>query len=75
MTRKQRHTLTLDPAIVETLGSDEAGLSATVNSVLAEEVDRRQRRAALIALLDKLDEADGPVDEAEIDSFRQLLTS
>ena len=42
---KVRKTLMLDPDVVEVLGSDPAGLTATVNALLREEVERRKRQA------------------------------
>ena len=42
---KVRKTLTLDPDVVDVLGSDPAGLSATVNALLREEVERRTLQA------------------------------
>lgn len=75
MTTKRRHTLTLDPSVVAALDEgDDSSLSATVNGVLAEEVVRRQRRQALVAVLDRLDLIDGPVDPEEVDRFRRLLS-
>jgi len=75
MTAKRRHTLTLDPSVVAALDEgDDSSLSATVNGVLAEEVVRRQRRRALVALLDRLDLIDGPVDPEEVDRFRRILS-
>lgn len=59
---KVRKTLTLDPDIVEVLGSDPAALSATVNALLREEVERRKRQASLKELVDELRGAYGPSD-------------
>jgi hypothetical protein len=74
MTRgKVRKTLTLDPDIIAALGDDDAALSATVNEILREEVERRQRAAALAALLTRLEEERGPVDLDEVAEFRRLL--
>ena len=75
MTRagKIRRTLTLDPEVVEALGADEAALSTTVNQVLHAEVDRRQHAAALDRLLERLAAERGPVDESEVEEFRELL--
>jgi hypothetical protein len=59
---KVRKTLTLDPDIVEVLGSDPAALSATVNALLREEVERRKRQASLKELVGELRTAYGPPD-------------
>jgi hypothetical protein len=74
MTRsKVRKTLTLDPEVIEALGDDDVGLSATINEILHDEVERRQRAAALAALLGRLEDERGPVDPDEVAEFRRLL--
>ncbi|MDQ1426838.1 MAG: hypothetical protein QOK39_314, partial [Acidimicrobiaceae bacterium] len=59
--------------IVAVLGDDDVALSATINEILREEVDRRQRAAALADLLTRLEEERGPVDADEVSEFRRLL--
>ncbi len=74
MTRsKVRKTLTLDPEVIEALGVDDAGLSATINVILRHEVERRQRATALAGLLASLEEDRGAVDPDEVEQFRRLL--
>lgn len=73
MSIKVRKTLTLDPDVVETFGDDTSALSATVNAVLRDEMERRSRRAALTALVAMLDEEYGEPDPAEVDRFRRAL--
>lgn len=70
---KVRKTLTLDPELVEALGDDDTALSSTINSILRQEVGRRQRLSALAELLDRLEVERGPVDQARVDEFRRLL--
>jgi hypothetical protein len=72
-TSKIRKTLTLDPELVRALGEDDATLSSTINSILQDEVDRRQRRAALTSLLDRLEAERGPVDQDQVNEYRSLL--
>jgi hypothetical protein len=72
-TAKIRKTLTLDPELVRALGEDDATLSSTINSILQGEVDRRQRRAALASLLDRLETERGSVDQDRVDEYRRLL--
>jgi hypothetical protein len=72
-TAKVRKTLTLDPQLVKALEVDEAGLSATVNAILREEVERRQRREALSDLLARLETERGPVDDERVAEFRRLM--
>ena len=70
---KVRKTLTLDPDIVEVLGSDPAALSATVNALLREEVERRKRRASLKELVEELEAEYGPADPEEVERIRALM--
>lgn len=70
---KVRKTLTLDPDIVEVLGSDPAALSATVNALLREEVERRKRRASLKQLVEELEEHYGPADPEDVERFRSAM--
>lgn len=70
---KVRKTLTLDPDIVEVLGSDPAALSATINALLREEVERRKRRASLKELVDELEEYYGPADPEAVEEAIQDL--
>jgi len=70
---KVRKTLTLDPEVIDALGGGGIALSATVNEILREEVERRQRAAALAGLLERFEEERGPVDPDEVARFRRLL--
>ncbi len=70
---KVRKTLTLDPEVIDALGGDDMALSATVNEILHDEVERRQRANALAGLLARLEEERGPVDHDEVAEFRRLL--
>ncbi len=63
---KVRKTLTLDSALVD----DDAELSSTINTILRDEVERRQ---ALSDLLARLETERGPVDEERVAEFRQRL--
>lgn len=74
MTLKVRKTLTLDPLVVAALGDDPEALSATVNGILLEEVERRERRAALSNFVDRLDAEHGKPDPALVERFRRLLS-
>ncbi|MEX0427627.1 hypothetical protein AB3X52_08355 [Nocardioides sp. DS6] len=73
MSAKVRKTLTLDPDVVETFGDDTSALSATVNTVLRDEMERRSRRAALAALVASLDAEYGEPDPVEVDRFKRAL--
>lgn len=74
MTRgKVRRTVTLDPEVVAALGEDDMALSTTINEILRDEVERRQRATALARLLARLEDERGPVDPDEVAAFRRLL--
>lgn len=73
MSTKVRKTLTLDPDVVEAFGDDPAALSATVNSILRQELERRQRRAVLAAFVAELDAKFGEPDPAEVERFRRAF--
>ncbi|ONH29933.1 hypothetical protein BL253_15670 [Pseudofrankia asymbiotica] len=62
---KRKVSLTLDADLVAEVESGGENLSAEVNMVLRDELARRRRRRALRALLDRLDQQDGPLDTAE----------
>jgi hypothetical protein len=74
MTRKVRKTLTLDPQIVDALGEDPETLSATVNAILAVEVERRERLAARRRYLDALEERLGAPDPDLVADFERLMS-
>jgi hypothetical protein len=67
---KVRKTVTLDSALVEALGDDDAGLSSTINAILRDEVERRQTLSDPLA---RLETERGPVDEERVAEFRQRL--
>lgn len=73
MSAKVRKTLTLDPEVVETFGEDPSALSATVNSILRDEMERRNRREALAAFVSQLDDEFGEPDPSEVERFRRAL--
>ncbi len=72
-TAKVRKTLTLDPELVDALGDDDRALSYTVNTILREEVDRRQRLSALSGLLSRMEAERGPVDDERVAEYRRML--
>jgi predicted nucleic acid-binding protein len=69
---KRRRTITVDPIVTDVLGDDDEVLSAAVNEVLQNEVERRQRGAALARLLRNLAAERGPVDPADVEEFRRI---
>ncbi len=69
---KRRRTITVDPVVTDVLGDSDEVLSAAVHEVLQNEVERRQRGAALARLLRNLSAERGPVDSAEVEEFRRI---
>lgn len=72
--QKRKVSVTLDEDLVEALESEDANLSAQVNEAIRLVVETRRREDALRAFLDELEADDGPVDEAEVRRFLDLLT-
>jgi hypothetical protein len=70
---KVRKTLTLDPDVVNALGDDPAALSTTVNDILRQEIERRERRAALANLVEELVAEHGAPGAEDLERFRGLL--
>lgn len=71
---KAKRSVTLDADLVEQVeGSHDGNLSAILNDALRDHVDRRREQAALVAWLDRMEQAEGPPDPAEVASFRRLL--
>ncbi len=69
---RRRRTITVDPIVTEVLGDDDEVLSAAVDAVLQNEVERRQRGDALARLLRILAAERGPVDSSEVEEFRRV---
>lgn len=73
MGTKRKITVSLDEALVEALES-EGSVSAQLNAAGWDLVERRRRHADLVALLDRLDQEDGPLpDDPEEDARLERL--
>lgn len=70
---KRKVSVSLDEDLVEELEREEQGLSAQVNQALRTELERRRRIRLLVELLDQLDSEHGPVDEALVQKYTELL--
>src|SRR5262245_10329972 len=74
---KRKVSLTLDADLVAEVEAGGENLSAQVNTVLRDELARRRGWRALGALVDRVDEEEGPLDtpedEAEIARYMRLL--
>ena len=70
---KRKVSVSLDEDLVAELETGDEALSAQVNEAIRSEVERRRRNRLLGEMLDALDAALGPVDEAIIAKYEQLL--
>lgn len=70
---KRKVSVSLDEDLVEELERDEQNLSAQVNQAIRTELERRRRNRLLVALLDQLDSEHGPVDDALVQKYTELL--
>lgn len=73
MAQKRKISVTLDDELVAVLEGAEETLSSQVNEAVRVEVERRARQTLLTDWLAELELADGPVDEALVTSFEELL--
>jgi hypothetical protein len=70
---KRKISVSLDEDLVSALEAQGEGLSAQINAAIREEIEHRRRRQLLRELLDQLDREHGPVDEALVQKYVQLL--
>lgn len=73
MTTKRKISVSLDEDLVAELEAGPETLSAQVNEAVRSELERRRRRRLLGAMLAELEAADGPVDEAQVAYYSDLL--
>jgi post-segregation antitoxin (ccd killing protein) len=72
-TAKRKVSVSLDEDLVAELETADEALSAQVNQAIRAEVERRRRNRLLTAMLDSLDATYGPVDEALVAKYAELL--
>ncbi len=72
---KIKRTVSLDPGVVASLVDEEGerNLSALVNALLHDEMNRRGRAKALHDMLDDLETEVGPVDERLVAHYADML--
>lgn len=70
---KRKVSVSLDEDLVEELEREEQNLSAQVNQAIRTELEHRRRNRLLVELLDQLDSEHGPVDEALVRKYTELL--
>lgn len=73
MAQKRKISVTLDDGLVSVLEGGDETLSSQVNEAIRIEVERRARDKLLQEWLDELEATDGPVDEALVSKFEELL--
>jgi post-segregation antitoxin (ccd killing protein) len=73
MTAKRKVSVSLDEDLVAELEAGDEALSGQVNEAIRAEVERRRRNRLLTDMLDSLDAQYGPVDEALIAKYTELL--
>ena len=73
MTAKRKVSVSLDEDLVAELEAADEALSGQVNEAIRAEVERRRRNRLLTDMLDSLDAEYGPVDEALVAKYAELL--
>src|ERR1700749_282785 len=73
MTAKRKVSVSLDEDLVAELEAADEALSGQVNEAIRAEVERRRRNRLLTDMLDALDAEYGPVDEALVVKYTELL--
>jgi antitoxin CcdA len=73
MTAKRKVSVSLDEDLVAELEAADEALSGQVNEAIWAEVERRRRNRLLTEMLDSLDAKHGPVDEALVVKYTELL--
>jgi len=72
-TTKRKISVSLDEDLVTELEASGEALSGQVNDALRIELGRRRRHRLLGELLDELAVTEGPVDEALVQRYAELL--
>ncbi len=70
---KRKVSVSLDEDLVEELEREEQNLSAQVNQAIRMELEHRRRSRLLVELLDQLDAEHGPIDQALVQKYMELL--
>ena len=73
-TTKRKISVSLDEDLVAELESGSEALSSQVNEAVRVEIGRRRRLRHLGELLDELEALHGPIDEALVQRYVDLLT-
>ena len=73
-TTKRKISVSLDEDLVAELEAGDEALSAQVNDAIRSELTQRRRSRLLRQMLDELDQAVGPPDEALVSKYMDLLS-
>ncbi|MGH2719744.1 MAG: type II toxin-antitoxin system CcdA family antitoxin [Actinomycetota bacterium] len=74
MTTKRKVSVSLDEDLVAELEAGGEALSGQVNEAIRVEVENRRRSRLLAELLDQWDATYGPVEEALVEKYIDLLS-
>ena len=72
-TTKRKVSISLDEELASALEAGSESLSSQVNEAARVEFTRRRRRVLLDEMLDEFERSEGPVDEALVDNYMELL--
>lgn len=70
---KRKLSVSLDPDLVEELEAGGEAVSAQVNDAVRTELVKRRRQRLLKEMLDDFERTNGPVDEALVSKYTDLL--
>jgi post-segregation antitoxin (ccd killing protein) len=70
---KRKLSVSLDEDLVAELEAVGQSISAQINVAVRAELERRRRQRLLAELLDRLDAEHGPVEEALVQKYVELL--
>ena len=73
MTAKRKVSVSLDEDVAEELEAADVALSGQVNEAIRAVVEWRRRNRLLTGMLDSLDLEYGPVDEALVAKYTEVL--
>lgn len=72
-TTKRKVSISLDEELASALEAGSESLSSQVNEAVRVEFMRRRRRVLLDEMLDEFERSEGPVDEALVSKYVELL--
>jgi metal-responsive CopG/Arc/MetJ family transcriptional regulator len=70
---KRKISVSLDADLVAELEASDESLSTQINEAVRISLEERRRHRLLAEMLDEMEKRDGPVDEALVQKFMDLL--